>query len=171
MLRCLYNQVRDVVPSVLISSLLSSARFETSYHLSTFIFHPLTSVFRLHPKISKMKFTAIIFATLSATGALAAPAPASDSTNLDGVSQMAAATPQWTITNMKRVCSSNAQSCAWTFGINTHTSPVTLCAFNVTGNPASETNSGVRTCGIYCKSNSSCRPSTGIMLFSSVVDR
>jgi hypothetical protein len=50
-----------------------------------------------------MKFAAIVTA-LSAATALAAPAPEIEVRQDGAVNMMATAAPQWTITNMKRVC-------------------------------------------------------------------
>ncbi|KAI3324196.1 hypothetical protein HD806DRAFT_62653 [Xylariaceae sp. AK1471] len=73
-----------------------------------------------------MQFTTtVIAAILSASSVFAAPA----------------AIPQWTVTNIKRVCNAGDTSCAWSFGINTNTgAAVTPCSFQITGTPASHSN-------------------------------
>lgn len=87
-----------------------------------------------------MQLTALLTAAaaLSAT-ALAAPADTA------AVSQMAAV-PQWTITNMKRVCGSG--TCTWNFGILA-SGANTPCTFKVHGAPATQTDSSGHVCGGY----------------------
>ncbi|KAL7952029.1 hypothetical protein V8C42DRAFT_305974 [Trichoderma barbatum] len=90
-----------------------------------------------------MQITQTLIATLfAASAAVAAPAPADKS--------MMAAVPEWTITNMKRVCNAGNTSCTWTFGIDTHLAAATSCTYIVkaTAN-ASQTNGGPVTCGPY----------------------
>ncbi|PSR77925.1 hypothetical protein BD289DRAFT_334265, partial [Coniella lustricola] len=55
---------------------------------------------------------------------------------------------QWTITSLKRVCNADSTSCTWTFGINNGTG-TTPCTEVVTGSPATQTNGGPATCGVY----------------------
>lgn len=66
-----------------------------------------------------------------------------------------AASSQWTIVNMKRVCNTADTSCTWTFGINQNNgTPQTACKFVVAQADASEAkSSGVRTCGGYSVSS------------------
>ncbi|KAK7751824.1 hypothetical protein SLS62_006310 [Diatrype stigma] len=88
-----------------------------------------------------MQFTtAIVTAILSAT-ALAAPAPVP-------ASQMAAV-PEWSITGLKRVCTAADDSCAWSFGVDTHLAAPTACSFTVKGKPASQTATSNQKCGPY----------------------
>lgn len=63
----------------------------------------------------------------------------------------AAAPSQWTITNMKRVCNEADTSCAYSFGINTHTAgmAVTPCKFTVKGANASEQQTFNHVCGPF----------------------
>ena len=68
-----------------------------------------------------MKFNIAAITALLSASALAAPVE----------ERAEAATTQWTIQNMKRVCNTANTSCAWSFGINTHTAPVTPCKFTV----------------------------------------
>ncbi|KUI67718.1 hypothetical protein VM1G_03570 [Cytospora mali] len=86
--------------------------------------------------------TLFVSALLSATG-LAAPAEP----RAGSVSMMATATT-WTITSLKRVCDAADTTCTWTFGIN-NGSATTPCTEVVTGSPASQTNGGPATCGVY----------------------
>ncbi|KAF3765357.1 hypothetical protein M406DRAFT_321913 [Cryphonectria parasitica EP155] len=54
----------------------------------------------------------------------------------------------WTITSLVRTCDAADTSCTWSFGINNGTG-TTPCVETVTGSPASETNGGPATCGVY----------------------
>lgn len=62
-------------------------------------------------------------------------------------SMMADATT-WTITSLSRTCDAALTTCTWAFGINNGTA-TTPCTEVVTGTPATETNGGPATCGIY----------------------
>jgi hypothetical protein len=112
-----------------------------------------------------MKFAAIV-AALSAT-ALAAPAPEIEVRQDGAVNMMATAAPQWTITNMKRVCVrallpsqllviltaiQGSGVCTWTFGID-NTVKNTPCTFKVKGSPATQTDSSGNVCGGYTVSS------------------
>ncbi|KAI1814260.1 hypothetical protein GGS20DRAFT_549210 [Poronia punctata] len=66
----------------------------------------------------------------------------------------AAAIPDLTITNIKRVCNKADTSCAWTFGINNTTTTAattsTPCSFTIKGSPASHSDlADPKTCGTY----------------------
>jgi hypothetical protein len=91
-----------------------------------------------------MQVTSFLVAALfTASGALAAPAPAT------GVSMMA--DTQWTIESVKRTCNSADTSCDWNFGIN-NGSKSTACKLTVKSTKdkkASEAPGGPVTCGPY----------------------
>lgn len=90
-----------------------------------------------------MQFTTILVsALLSATG-LAAPTEARS-----GAVSMMAEASTWTITSASRVCNAADTSCTWAFGVNNGTG-TTACTEVVTGSPASQTNGGPATCGVY----------------------
>ena len=86
-----------------------------------------------------MQFTQLILSTLFASSAvLAAP-----------VSMMASG-PEWTITNMKRVCNSADTECTWTFGIEVGSGATTECTYVEKGKEASHmVGGGPATCGKY----------------------
>ncbi|CAL5873169.1 uncharacterized protein PFLUO_LOCUS7438 [Penicillium psychrofluorescens] len=85
-----------------------------------------------------MQLTQFLLSTLFASSAvLAAP-----------VSMMTAG-PEWTITNMKRVCNAKDTSCTWTFGIEIGSGVATPCTFVVKGNEASEASGGPVKCGAF----------------------
>ena len=86
-----------------------------------------------------MKLTSALIATTTLISGLTLAAPQ------QAVSQMAAA-PQWTITNMKRVCANG--TCTWNFGIKTPDA-TTPCTFKVKGAPATQTDSAGHVCGAY----------------------
>lgn len=90
-----------------------------------------------------MQFTTILVsALLSATG-LAAPTQARA-----GAISMMADTATWTITSLQRVANAADTNATWSFGINNGTA-TTPCTEVVTGSPASQTNGGPVTCGVY----------------------
>ncbi|KAL5332327.1 hypothetical protein BJX70DRAFT_384433 [Aspergillus crustosus] len=89
----------------------------------------------------KLSLTNFLFATLSASSALAAPTP-------DPAKSMMVANTQWTITTLKRACNAADTKCTWTFGIN-NGSANTPCTYIVNGSPASKANGGPGTCGPY----------------------
>ncbi|KAI6754565.1 hypothetical protein HG530_012317 [Fusarium avenaceum] len=89
-----------------------------------------------------MKFTAALVALVSASGAVAAPAAA------DSVSMMAA-TPQWTIQSLNRVCDKADTTCTWNFGINTGSGAATACKYVVKTKGASKANGGPAKCGTF----------------------
>lgn len=91
-----------------------------------------------------MKFSLAFVAALLAP-ALAAPAPAADSVS------MMAASPEWTIKSLKRVCNKADTSCAWTFSIDTHSGATPVaCTYTVTGSPASQQAAGAAAeCGVF----------------------
>ncbi|CAN8104105.1 unnamed protein product [Discula destructiva] len=74
---------------------------------------------------------------------LAAPHQA----RVDAVSMMAAV-PAWTITSLSRSCDAADTKCTWSFGVNNGTG-ITPCTEVVVGTPASQTNGGPATCGVY----------------------
>ncbi|KAL6696918.1 hypothetical protein J3F84DRAFT_371625 [Trichoderma pleuroticola] len=84
----------------------------------------------------------LVAALFAASTAFAAPTPADKS--------MMAAVPEWTITNLKRVCNAGNTSCTWTFGIDTHLESATSCTYVVkaTSN-ASQASGGPLNCGSY----------------------
>ncbi|KAJ5098933.1 hypothetical protein N7532_005934 [Penicillium argentinense] len=89
-----------------------------------------------------MQITQVLLSTLVAASAvLAAPAETSK--------DMMAASPQWTIRNMKRVCTKDDTSCTWTFGVQVGTAAAQSCTYVVKGAHASEANGGPSTCGPY----------------------
>ncbi|KAL6827942.1 hypothetical protein V8C40DRAFT_286808 [Trichoderma camerunense] len=90
-----------------------------------------------------MQITKSLVATLfAASTAFAAPTPADKS--------MMAAVPEWTITNLKRVCNTANTSCTWTFGVDTHLATATSCTYTVTATAnASQASGGPVTCGPY----------------------
>ncbi|KAM0424416.1 hypothetical protein ACHAPT_010337 [Fusarium lateritium] len=90
-----------------------------------------------------MKFSAAILAVVAATGVSAAPASG------DSVSMMAA-TPQWTIRDLKRYCRADDSICNWKFGIDTGNGKVVECRHDVKGPKASQHKSaGPSTCGDF----------------------
>ncbi|KAJ5880784.1 uncharacterized protein N7473_011837 [Penicillium subrubescens] len=89
-----------------------------------------------------MQLSQLLLATiLAAPAALAAPVASSVS--------MMAASPEWTIQSMKRVCATNDSSCTWTFGIYPGSGDATACKLVVTANTASQANGGPSSCGDY----------------------
>ncbi|QYS95466.1 hypothetical protein H0G86_002758 [Trichoderma simmonsii] len=95
-----------------------------------------------------MQITKSLIATLfAASTAFAAPTPADKS--------MMAAVPEWTFTNLKRVCNTANTSCTWTFGVDTHLATATSCTYTVkaTAN-ASQASGGPVTCGPYTVTSS-----------------
>ncbi|KAM5341384.1 hypothetical protein ACJ41O_014415 [Fusarium nematophilum] len=90
-----------------------------------------------------MKFSTVLVGLLSATGAVAAPAPE------ESVSMMAA-TPQWTIRSLKRYCRADDSICNWKFGIDIGGGKVTECRYDVKGPKASRKNpAGPSKCGDF----------------------
>ncbi|KAJ5995415.1 hypothetical protein N7481_002392 [Penicillium waksmanii] len=89
-----------------------------------------------------MQITQVLFSTLVAASAVMA-APAETSKN------MMAASPQWTIRNLKRVCNGADTSCTWNFGIQVGTAATKSCTYVVKGATASERNGGPSACGVY----------------------
>ncbi|KAL2261570.1 hypothetical protein VTK26DRAFT_3877 [Humicola hyalothermophila] len=93
-----------------------------------------------------MRFNTVLFGFVAAAShTLAAPAV---NTRAQAVSAMAAV-PEWTIKSFTRTCNDDDTSCEVTFGIDTHTAPVTDCAYTVTGSPASQASTDGITCGPY----------------------
>ncbi|KAK7416169.1 hypothetical protein QQX98_005366 [Neonectria punicea] len=90
-----------------------------------------------------MKFTAAFVALLSATSAVAAPAPANEAVS------MMAATPQWTIQGLNRVCDKDDTICTWNFKINTGSGAATACKYVIKGKTASHANGGPTKCGTF----------------------
>lgn len=89
-----------------------------------------------------MKFSAALFTLSAALGVSAAPA--AESVN------MMAATPQWTIRDLKRYCRPDDSLCYWKFGIDTGNNKPYECRYNVEGPNASKKRSaGPSTCGDY----------------------
>jgi hypothetical protein len=96
----------------------------------------------------KMHFATTLITAILANTAFAAPAASSN------VKSIRAAEPQWTIKSMKRVCNSADTSCAWSFSVDTHLSPVTACAYTVTAaSKASQAPANGVTCGPYTVSS------------------
>lgn len=99
-----------------------------------------------------MKFSSTILAAVLSASAFAAPAAEIDARDSPAtVNMMVTATPQWTIQNMKRVCTTTV--CTWTFAINEHTAPATACTFKVTGNPPTQASSTGNVCGGFTVSS------------------
>ncbi|KAF4975334.1 hypothetical protein FZEAL_7867 [Fusarium zealandicum] len=97
-----------------------------------------------------MKFSlAFIAALLSASGAVAAPAANSADTVF-----MMAASPQWTVESLKRVCDEPDTACTWIFKIYTHKGAATDCKLIVKGQHASHGTSEVAKCGDFTVSSS-----------------
>lgn len=89
-----------------------------------------------------MQITQVLLSTLLAASAVvAAPAETSKS--------MMAASPQWTIRDLKRVCNKDDTSCTWNFGIQVGTAATKSCTYVVKGKTASERNGGPSNCGDY----------------------
>ncbi|KAF3071387.1 hypothetical protein CFAM422_006253 [Trichoderma lentiforme] len=90
-----------------------------------------------------MQITKSLIATLFAVStAFAAPTPADKS--------MMAVVPEWTITNLKRVCNAGDTSCTWTFGVDTHVATATPCTYTVKATAkASQASGGPVTCGTF----------------------
>ncbi|KAH7129511.1 hypothetical protein B0J13DRAFT_509861 [Dactylonectria estremocensis] len=89
-----------------------------------------------------MQFTTAFIALLSASGVMAAPAASNT------VSMMAA-TPQWTIQTLNRVCDKADTTCTWNFKINTGSGAATPCKYVVKGTKASQANGGPAKCGTF----------------------
>ncbi|KAL4877607.1 hypothetical protein BJY04DRAFT_221979 [Aspergillus karnatakaensis] len=89
----------------------------------------------------KLTLTPLIAALTLSTGTLAAPAPSESKS-------MMVSNTQWTITNLKRVCTAADTKCTWAFGIN-NGAATTPCTYVVNGSPASQANGGPGTCGKY----------------------
>lgn len=88
-----------------------------------------------------MKLTIAALAGLLSASAFAAPVEERAD---------AAATTQWTIQNMKRVCNDADTSCTYSFSINTHgATPVTPCKFTIHGASASEQQTFNHACGVF----------------------
>ena len=90
-----------------------------------------------------MQITKTLFATLfAASTAIAAPITADKS--------MMAAVPEWTITDVRRVCDKKDTQCTWTFGVDTHLAAPTSCTYVVKAAAhASQASGGPATCGPY----------------------
>ncbi|TFA99700.1 hypothetical protein CCMA1212_008509 [Trichoderma ghanense] len=95
-----------------------------------------------------MQLTKTLLATLlTASTAFAAPTPADKS--------MMADVPEWTITDMKRVCNKADTKCTWTFGVDTHLAAATPCTYVVKADAnASQASGGPVTCGPYTVTSS-----------------
>ncbi|KAH7123050.1 hypothetical protein EDB81DRAFT_813493 [Dactylonectria macrodidyma] len=88
-----------------------------------------------------MQFSTALVAILSAaSGVMAAPA--------DTVSMMAA-TPQWTIQSLNRVCDKADTTCTWNFKIYTGSGTATPCKYVVKGKKASQAKGGPSKCGTF----------------------
>ncbi|KAJ5585148.1 uncharacterized protein N7459_004948 [Penicillium hispanicum] len=89
-----------------------------------------------------MQFTQLLLTTglLASSAVFAAP--------VAGKSMMAAST-EWTIQSMQRVCNSDDTSCTWTFGIYPGSGNATACSFDVNTATASQANGGPANCGDY----------------------
>ncbi|KAI1265490.1 hypothetical protein F5Y18DRAFT_386751 [Xylariaceae sp. FL1019] len=88
-----------------------------------------------------MQFTTtILTAILSASSVIAAPTVTERAT-----------IPDWTVTNIKRVCNTADTSCAWTFGIQTNTGAATVpCSFTIAGAKADQGSlTTAKTCGTF----------------------
>ncbi|RSL89570.1 hypothetical protein CEP51_001113 [Fusarium floridanum] len=111
-------------------------------HLQHFNIFSTFPHYRIAPT-AKMKFSiTIVAALLSATG-MAAPA--------NEVSMMAAS-PQWTIQTLNRVCDKPDATCTWNFKINTGSGAATACKYVVKSTKttkASKANGGPATCGDF----------------------
>ncbi|KAL2021730.1 hypothetical protein VTK56DRAFT_6673 [Thermocarpiscus australiensis] len=93
-----------------------------------------------------MHFNKVLLGLIAAaSNVLAAPAL---NTRAQEVSAMADV-PQWTVKSFTRTCNDADTSCTVSFGIDTHTAPVTNCQYTVTGAPASRTSTNGITCGPY----------------------
>lgn len=90
-----------------------------------------------------MQLTTILTSALLSATALAVPTQARTDSKA-----VRAAAATWTIEGTKRVCNTADTSCTWTFGVNNGTG-TTQCTEVVTGSPASQTNGGPATCGVY----------------------
>lgn len=120
-----------------------STRLDSTQHNST----QNRSSYR-HIQSANMQITKTLIAALfAASTAVAAPTPADKS--------MMAAVPEWTITNLKRVCNAGNTSCTWTFAVDTHLATATSCTYVVkaTAN-ASQASGGPVTCGPYTVTSS-----------------
>ncbi|KAH8692764.1 hypothetical protein BGW36DRAFT_27208 [Talaromyces proteolyticus] len=88
-----------------------------------------------------MQFTQILVLLAASSTAFAAPVASTKS--------MMAASAEWTIQSMKRVCATDNSSCTWTFGIYDGVDAATACTYVVTADNASEANGGPSNCGVY----------------------
>lgn len=98
-----------------------------------------------------MQFTTTTILALAAltTSALSAPTSA--------VSMMATGTT-WTIQSFKRTCtaasSTAANSCTYSYSINTHVGTATPCSYKVSGSPAERASYTNLKCGTFAVSSS-----------------
>ncbi|KAH7145591.1 hypothetical protein B0J13DRAFT_553687 [Dactylonectria estremocensis] len=93
-----------------------------------------------------MQFSTAFLALLSATSALAAPAPA------EATSMMVKA-PQWSLQGLNRKCDTGDKTCTWNFKVSTGTGTGTACKYVVKGTKAtpkaSRSNGGPVKCGDF----------------------
>ncbi|KAL4927988.1 uncharacterized protein BDV17DRAFT_265103 [Aspergillus undulatus] len=89
----------------------------------------------------QLSLTTLLLTALSASSALAAPAPSP-------AKSMMVSNSQWTIESLKRICNKADTKCTWTFGIETGAGS-TDCTYVVEGSPASQVNGGPKKCGAY----------------------
>lgn len=92
-----------------------------------------------------MQMKNLILSSLVSATALAVPTTMQ--TRAEAKSMMADA-EQWTITSLSRTCDAALTTCTWSFGVNNGTG-TTPCVEVVTGSPATQTNGGPATCGVY----------------------
>ena len=93
-----------------------------------------------------MYFTTALFGfAVTASTALAAPSLNPRAETVSAV----ASVPEWTITDFQRTCNDADTSCFVSFGIDTHLEPVTNCAYNIIGSPASRASVENSKCGPY----------------------
>ncbi|CRG82669.1 hypothetical protein PISL3812_00013 [Talaromyces islandicus] len=88
-----------------------------------------------------MQLTQILVLLAASSTTLAAP--------IGNTKSMMAASPEWTIKSLKRVCTADNSSCTWTFGIYDGADASTACTYVVTAPNASEANGGPSDCGVY----------------------
>ncbi|KAH7165341.1 hypothetical protein EDB81DRAFT_250015 [Dactylonectria macrodidyma] len=93
-----------------------------------------------------MQFTTAFLALLSATSALAAPAPAE-------ATSMMAKSPEWVIQGLTRNCGTGDKLCTWKFGIYTGSGASTPCTHVTKSSAAipkaSRNNGGPSKCGDF----------------------
>ncbi|KAF9892879.1 hypothetical protein FE257_000468 [Aspergillus nanangensis] len=64
-----------------------------------------------------------------------------------------AATPQWTIRDMKLYCNLKDTRCQWSFSIDNGSAPPQPCSYSAEGSPACQASTGPNSCGVFTVSS------------------